>query len=151
MHLKCSSKIGFQRLVNKSQKVNLLEPPSLIRVFNVRSMGSWGSNLSSCGQRRLWSDWADARPVWSESSLGAHAIRLAHMSFVGFVTRRFNFYSGAPVSDYLKYLDSQVWANSLDPDQTASEGLVWSGSILFVSLSASFGHITALKTILFKF
>ena len=33
-------------------------PPSLIRVFAVRSVGSWGPNVSSCGQRRLWSDWA---------------------------------------------------------------------------------------------
>ena len=28
-------------------------PPNLIRVFTVRSMGSWGPNVSSCGQRRL--------------------------------------------------------------------------------------------------
>ena len=35
--------------------------PSLIRVFAVRSVGSWGPNVSSCGQRRLWSDWADAQ------------------------------------------------------------------------------------------
>ena len=35
--------------------------PSLIRVFAVRSMGSKGPKLSSCGQRRLWSDWADAQ------------------------------------------------------------------------------------------
>ena len=30
-------------------------PPSLIRVF-----AALGPELSSCGQRRLWSDWADA-------------------------------------------------------------------------------------------
>ena len=28
-------------------------PPSLIRVFAVRSMGSWRPNVSQCGQRRL--------------------------------------------------------------------------------------------------
>ena len=28
-------------------------PPSLIRVFAVRPMGSWGPNVSSCGQRRM--------------------------------------------------------------------------------------------------
>ena len=40
-------------------------PPGLIRVFAVRSMGSWGSKLSSCGQWRLWSDWADVpRLIW---------------------------------------------------------------------------------------
>ena len=49
-------------------------PPSLIRVFAVRSIGSQGPNASSCGQRRLWSG-------WSESSLGAR-------HFVGFVMRR---------------------------------------------------------------
>ena len=31
-------------------------PPSLIRVFAVRSMGSWRPKVSSCGQRRPWSD-----------------------------------------------------------------------------------------------
>ena len=36
-------------------------PPSLIRVFAVRSVGSQGSKVFSCGQRRLWSDWADAQ------------------------------------------------------------------------------------------
>ena len=34
-------------------------PPSLIRVFTVRSMGSLGPNFASGGQRWLWSDWAD--------------------------------------------------------------------------------------------
>ena len=33
-------------------------PPSLIRVFAVRSVGSQGSKVSSVGQRRLWLDWA---------------------------------------------------------------------------------------------
>ena len=36
-------------------------PPSLIRVFAVRSMGREGPKLSSYGQRWLWSDWADAQ------------------------------------------------------------------------------------------
>ena len=39
-------------------------PSSLIRVFAVHSVGSWGPNVSSCGHERLWSDWANA--------LGAH-------------------------------------------------------------------------------
>ena len=30
-------------------------------VFTVYSTGSWGPNASSCRQRRLWSDWADAQ------------------------------------------------------------------------------------------
>ena len=37
------------------------------------TMGSWGPNLSSCGQRRLWSDWADVQADlslrWAQRSL----------------------------------------------------------------------------------
>ena len=38
----------------------------------------------------------------------------------------------------LKFLDKHIWASSVDPDQTAAQA-VWSGSTLFVILSASFG------------
>ena len=55
-------------------------PPSLIRVFAVRWMGSQGPKLSSCGQRRLWSDWADAQADLS--------LRWAYSHFVGFVMSR---------------------------------------------------------------
>ena len=48
-------------------------PPSLIRVFAVRSVGSLGPKVPSCGQQRLWSDWADAQADL-ESSQGTHAI-----------------------------------------------------------------------------
>ena len=61
-------------------------PPSLIRVFAVRAMGSWGSNVSSCGQRRLWSDWRMPRLIW------VFAGRTGH--FVGFVMRRRKSYNG---------------------------------------------------------
>ena len=37
---------------------------SVWSVFAVRFMGSLGPKLSSSGQRRLWSDWADARLIW---------------------------------------------------------------------------------------
>ena len=47
-------------------------PPSLIRVFAVRSMGSWGTKLSSCWQRRLWSDWADTQADLSLRSAHSH-------------------------------------------------------------------------------
>ena len=53
--------------------------PSLTRVFAVRFMGSWGPNVSSCGQRRLWSDWADAKADLS--------LRREHMSFCSFCHR----------------------------------------------------------------
>ena len=42
----------------------------------LRSVGNQGPELSSCGQRRLWSDWADA-----EADL---SLRLAHMPFCWF-------------------------------------------------------------------
>ena len=48
----------------------------MIRVFAVRSVGSLGPTISSCGQRRLWSDWAD---VQVDPSL-----RWAHMPFCWF-------------------------------------------------------------------
>ena len=79
----------MSRLVTKLQSDQSLRcvfadqpghPPSLIRVFAVRSMGSQGSKLSSCGQRRLWSDWADAQADLS--------LRWAHNHIVGFVTWR---------------------------------------------------------------
>ena len=35
----------------------------------------------------------------------------------------------------LNYSDKNVWANSVDPDQTAPIGAVWSGSTLFAILS----------------
>ena len=63
---------------DKTNKVNVhpAKTQRLIRVSAVRSMGSSGPKLSSCGQRRLSSDWADA-----------HAdlrLRWAHTHFVGF-------------------------------------------------------------------
>ena len=44
----------------------------LIRVFTVRSMDGCGPNLYSSRQRRLWSDWADAKD--SLSLLWAHML-----------------------------------------------------------------------------
>ena len=51
-------------------------PPSPIRVFAVRSMRSLGPKLSSCGMRRLCSDWADAH--------GDLSLRWAHMPLCWF-------------------------------------------------------------------
>ena len=50
---------------------------SLIRVFDVRSVGSYGPQVTACDQRRLWSDWADARLIWVFGGRTGH--------FVGFV------------------------------------------------------------------
>ena len=61
-------------------------PPSLIRVFPVDFMGSWGPNHSSGGQQRVWSDWADAQADlslhWALMSLGwfCHAVAQSDFS-----------------------------------------------------------------------
>ena len=73
--------ISVMKIESKTNKTNkmagaLIEdpdqrghPPSLIRVFAVRFMGSLGSKLSSCRQWRLRSDRADAQAdlslLWS--------------------------------------------------------------------------------------
>ena len=46
-------------------------------------------------------------------------------------------YSNGP-----NFLEWQVWAHSADLDQTAPEGLVWSGTTPFAIPFAYFGHIT---------
>ena len=43
--------------------------------------------------------------------------------------------------NFPKFSDRQVWANSVDPDQTAPIRAVWSGSTLFTIPSASFGLV----------
>ena len=65
-------------------------------VFTVRLMGRWGPNLSSCGQRRLWSDlmgsWGPnlsscrQRRLWSEwaDAQANLSLRCAHMPFCWF-------------------------------------------------------------------
>ena len=62
--------------------------PSLIRVFAVRSLGSQGPNTSSCGQQRLWSDWADAKAdlslCWAHRSLCLFCHEAAHIPLIKF-------------------------------------------------------------------
>ena len=52
-----------------------------------------------------------------------------------FVTQRFTVllkkYDKCPEISYTKVSDKMAYANSADPDQTAPEGAVWSGSSLF--------------------
>ena len=52
-------------------------PPSLIRVFAVRTKKPWVLSYLLSAQRRLWSDWVDAQ--------AAVSLRQAHIHFVGFV------------------------------------------------------------------
>ena len=54
-------------------------PPSLIRVFAVRTKKAWVLSYLLSAQRRLWSDWADVQADLS--------LRWAHSHFVGFVMR----------------------------------------------------------------
>ena len=57
-------------------------PPSLVRVFGVRSLVSWGPNVSSCRQRRL------IRLGGSESSLGAFLSKRANWRLIKLWMRR---------------------------------------------------------------
>ena len=81
-----------------------VHPPSLIRVFAVRSVGSWGLKLSSCRQRKLWSDWADTQADLS--------LRWAHMPFCRFCharLRSFFFYQvNSVVCDMSKHAKRSV-------------------------------------------
>ena len=52
-------------------------------VFVVRPTGSQGPKVSSCGQQRLYSDWADAQADLNLS--------WAHNHFVGFVMSQLNY------------------------------------------------------------
>ena len=52
-------------------------PPSLISVFAVRMKKAWILSYPLSGQRRLWSDWADAQADLS--------LRWAHTHFAGFI------------------------------------------------------------------
>ena len=70
------------------------QQPSLIRVFAVHSVGSSGPSVSSLGQWRLQSDWADAQAHRS------HAWRTGH--FVGYVMQRLSYGSN-------EWLCMQIW------------------------------------------
>ena len=69
----------MSRRVTKPKKwhVRPAKPPGPVwSVFAVRSKDRQGPKLSSCGQRGLWSDWADAQADLS--------LRRAHMPFCWF-------------------------------------------------------------------
>ena len=53
--------------------------PSLIRVFAVRSKASQGTKVSSCGQRRLRSDWANLCLCWVHRSFCWFCHAAAHL------------------------------------------------------------------------
>ena len=49
------------------------------------------------------------------------------------------------------FSDRQVWANNVDPDQTAPRGAAWWGSTLFAIPSASLDQLLCSKMIPFQF
>ena len=61
-------------------------PPSLINLRCALSGYSWGPNVSSCGQRRLWSDWADTYADlslrWAQRSFCWFCHEVAQISLV---------------------------------------------------------------------
>ena len=67
------------------------------------------------------------------------AIQLLIVPFIFFKGTRDSF--SCFYFNYPKFSDIQIWANSVDPDQTASLVAVWSWSSLSVIPSTSFGHI----------
>ena len=80
IHSICESYIWATELQNKQSDLCAQRRLRLTRAYaqsdqSLRTMGSWGPNVSSCGQRRLWSDWAGVQTE-SESSLGAEVILL---------------------------------------------------------------------------
>ena len=76
--------LGIRPLVLSRVGSIYKHPPRLIRVFALRSVGSYGPKLSSCRQRRLWSDWADAQADLS--------FRWVHMPFCWFRHELAQFY-----------------------------------------------------------
>ena len=103
------------------------------------SMGSWGPNVSSCGQRWLWSDWADAQadlvhPGWSESLLGAQII-LFVLSWGGSYTH--SKYSSSVMSFLFRVSSLTRDVNSFFSD--------WISSSLFFSSSISVFRLVLLE------
>ena len=127
-----------------------------------------------CAQRRLRSAWADLSlrwahwwfcwfycaaayflfyyilleiPVCKQSTVSANQTPHLAVSHLGLhcMSRSHLWYRNAP-----KFSDTQVWANSVDPDQTDQEGAVWSRSTLLAIPSVSFGYIHVYITFIAK-
>ena len=87
-------------------------PPSLIRVFAVPIKKAWVLSYPLSAQRRLWSDWADAKTDLN--------LRWAHGHFVGFVMRWLVYYHWRclptclfePQHDKTNQIDLDIWASS---------------------------------------
>ena len=97
----CWLNYGIQFMITKAVVIVFIfrsipwHPPSLIRVFIVRMKKAWVLSYPLSAQQRLWSDWADGCPGWSESSLGAQSFcwfchEAAHISSVWLNPKRQN-------------------------------------------------------------
>ena len=140
---------------------------SLIRVFAVCMKKAGVLSYPLSAQRRLWSDWVDGCPGWSESSLGAHSFcwfcHVAAQMSVPWLTKRHWFNCLVAIlwfsyRKFPKYLDTQklccnhskIWSMWLyhrvmspnDADEMANSA-VWSGSALFAQayLSENLGSL----------
>ena len=91
-------------------------PPSLIRVFAASMKKPWFLSYPLSAQRRLWSDWADAKADLS--------LRWAHTCFVGFVMSRLILYKVK-----MLHLNSPCRAHTMFQNATSSPGLGHPSSI----------------------
>ena len=99
-----------------------------------------------------WSDWVEAQAdpsfCWAHWSFCWFCRATASFSLPVLSAKLFRYSTNG---NDPKFLDRQVWPNSVDPDQTAPRA-VWSGSTLFAILALSFGCITVtVKTPCSKF
>ena len=81
IHPSWESYIWAAALQNKQNNLCAQRRLRLTRASAI-TMGSWGPNVSSCGQRRLWSDWTDV-----QADPRVFAGRRGY--FVGLIVRRF--------------------------------------------------------------
>ena len=105
---------------------------SLIWCFTGRILDSQWCKVSSGGQRRLWSAFVLLIKIWTVSSenvlpvknhITVNCLKIPTLCTL-LCLHKFCFY--AIISKILSGM-----ANSVDPDQTAPLGAVWSGSALF--------------------
>ena len=104
-------------------------PPSLFRVFAVRTKKAWVLSYPLSAQRRLWSDWADAQ--------ADQRLRWAYSHFVGFVMLRLKWtwtqqYLGQKTSSPKGNDRSPEWSNlpqnlmQPSPKNNAATHKIWS-------------------------
>ena len=121
--------------------------PSLIRVFAMSSMGSWRPSVSSCGQRRLWSDWADTQADlslrWAHRPFCWFCHEAAHISNYKFVTCACEFILVCFFFHYIgrcseSFTRNSQWRAVLSPWRTNG----WTGDARKTGTSRHCGYFT---------